>query len=142
MPPPLPNIRDNSKTIVDIDVNFGIPYRASIWRLDRKFRHNWLRTFWENDVLMTSCYAILDGKVVNVWKIVSNQAMKQTANGKHSNNANTILHKMDISEFQNFEFLTPKNPKIYFFQKNFWKTICFSKFSKNRNICIITKYVE
>ena len=57
--------------------------------------------------------------------------MKQTANRKRQLNANQILYKMAISDFQNFEFLTPKNKKIYYFQKNFCKTIFFPNFQKN-----------
>ena len=57
--PPLENIRDNLRTTYDIATKLSVPYRTSIWHLVWKFCQIWLENFWENDVLVTSCYAIL-----------------------------------------------------------------------------------
>ena len=46
---------------------------------------------------------------------------------------------MAISDFQNFEFLTPKNQNFDFWGKLFLQNQNFSKFSKNRNICYVSK---
>ena len=43
--PPLPNIRDNSKTILVFDAKPIAPFRALILRLRHKFGRNWLTTF-------------------------------------------------------------------------------------------------
>jgi len=47
---------------------------------------------------------------------------------------NYIVFKMSISDFQNFEFLAPKNPKNDCFKKMSQNKI-FQKCCKNQNKC-------
>ena len=67
--PPLPTFHDRSKTAADIDAKLLVPSSASIWRLPPKFQKNPLRNFWENDVLVTSCFAISGQKAANVCRL-------------------------------------------------------------------------
>ena len=76
-PPSLSKFIDNSKTVLDIDVNLVVDYEASDMRLHRQFGRNQLKTLLDNDVLLTSCHAIL------IWK-----SDKCLTNGKKSNNKN------------------------------------------------------
>ena len=61
-PPPLLDFLDSSKTAADIDVELSLPLPASILRLPPKFKEKLSRPFLENDVLVTSCFAILGKK--------------------------------------------------------------------------------
>ena len=64
--PPIANFLNNLKTWADIGAKRTVPYSASIWHPETKFKRNPLRHLWENGVLVTSCRAILGRKSANV----------------------------------------------------------------------------
>jgi len=82
--------------------------------------------WWKNDECL---------KIRIKWRCEAIQKIKTPKVG------NCIGFKMAISDLQNFEFLTPKNQKNDFFQKNYNKQK-FQKYLKNRNICKRPKYKQ
>ena len=75
--------------------------------------------FCENDVLVTSCHAILGPKCTKIKSVADCSILKQIANEKRQNEGNQILYKMAISVLGNFVFLTRKIPKTIFWKKYF-----------------------
>ena len=109
----------------------SVPYGTTILRLPWKCCAKRRKNFWENDVLVTLCHAILDHKRRKISSVVDCSILKQITNEKDQIEGNQILYKMAISVFRSFGFLNPKIPKII---KKYPKPN-FLKFSKKRNIC-------
>ena len=67
---PLPYFLDSSKTAAYLDSKLSVPSPASTWRLPLKRQKSPFGNFWENDVLVTPCFAILGKKkTANVWRL-------------------------------------------------------------------------
>ena len=88
--PPPPDIRHSSETVLDIDMKLSVPYGTTILRLPWKFCANRTKNFWENDVLVTSCYAILGHKWTKMRSVVDCSILKQIANEKRRVEGNQI----------------------------------------------------
>ena len=83
--------------------------------LHRKFCENGTKNVRENDVLVTSCHAILGKKWTKVRSAVDFSILKQITNKKRQNEGKQISYNMAISFFQNFEFWYPNFPESIFF---------------------------
>ena len=132
--PPLPNIRDSSKTNNAIDVKLGRPSHTTIWHRPWIFFWNPSEIFWDIVDFVTSLHATFGRKLAELRGSVEGAVFNENAN------KNTKRRKMRRStrwlsrffkilgfwplKFQKIDFLEydPQNPK-------------YSKFSKNRNIC-------
>ena len=57
-PPPLPDFRDNSKTVADIDTKFRASYSTSIWLRLFKFNWNLVKNVWTICGFVTSLQTI------------------------------------------------------------------------------------
>ena len=129
--PPLRDIRHSSETALDIDMKLLVPYGTIILRLPWKFCANRKKNLWENDVLVTSCHAILGHKWTKIRSVVDCSILKQIANKNRQIEGNQILYKMAILVFRNFGFLPQKNPKTNCLEKNISKPELFEIFKKN-----------
>ena len=72
----------SSKTTADIDAKLSVPYWAVIWRLPAQCQKNPFGCFWENGVLVTSCFTISGRKTANVWKPLECTGLEQNATQK------------------------------------------------------------
>ena len=77
LPPPLPDFRDNSKTVADIDTNFWVPYPTSI--LHRLCNIHWNPVAFLNCVFVTSLQAIFGQNRLNFEKFTKNIFFKKSA---------------------------------------------------------------
>ena len=126
-PPPLHGIRNNSKTIIDIDAKLSVPYPASIWHLSQKKQKKksvdtffFFRKLRFSDVMSRHSRSKIN-ECLNDHKTKSID-VNCTKNCQKI--GNDILYKMAISDFQNYDFLTPK------ISKN-----TFSDFCSSQNHC-------
>ena len=65
-PPPLPNIRDNSKTNSAIDVKLGRPSHTTIWHCPWKFFWNPSKNYWDMVDFVTSLHATFGRKLAKL----------------------------------------------------------------------------
>ena len=114
---PIPDFLDSSKMEADIDAKFSVPSPASIWCLSLKFQEisvdNWIK----NDILVTSCFAIL-GKKDKCLKAARMFSFEVIHNLKKPNNVKlNVLQKCYIR----FWYLSISTQQIKIF--DFSKTI-------------------
>ena len=76
LPPPLPDFIDSSQTVADINAKLSVSSPTSIWCLPPKFQRNQLRKFWENGILLTLCFAILNKKTANLSTLLDCSVLK------------------------------------------------------------------
>ena len=132
------NFLNHLKTKADIDAILTVPYSASIWHPQNKISAKSVKKFWENTVLVTSCYAILGKKTANIQMLLECRMLKYNVTSKHQKMSNYTLH---ITIFQIFDFLlfltrkskfrffknTAQNRKLYIYPKKrniYCRTMC------------------
>ena len=81
--PPLPNIRDSSKTNSAIDVKLGRPSHTTIWHRPWKFFWNPSENFWDMDDFVTSLHATFGRKLAKLRGSVEDAVFNENANEKH-----------------------------------------------------------
>ena len=81
--PPLPNIRDSSKTNSTIDVKLGRPSHATIWHRPWIFFWNPSETFWDMVDFVTSLHATFGRKLAKLRGSVEDAVFNENANKKH-----------------------------------------------------------
>ena len=82
-PPPLPNIRDSSKTNSAIDVKLGRPSHTTIWHRPWKFFWNPSENFWDMVDFVTSLHATFGRKLAKLRGSVEDAVFNKNANEKH-----------------------------------------------------------
>jgi len=100
---PLADFSDNFKITLDIDVELGAPYYASIWRLPENFSEicwQLLRKWRFNDVMSGHLFQ----KSTNVWSVVKHRIVTPIANENRQKAHNYILYKLAISDIKIFSF--------------------------------------
>ena len=75
-PPHLVNFLNNLKAKSDIDAKLTVRYSASLWHPQTKFQRNLLRSVWENEVLVTSCHAILGRTSANIQMLLERRFLE------------------------------------------------------------------
>lgn len=95
-----------------------------------KFWRNRTENFGKNDCFMTSLHAIFGQNQPKIQTITTPLFFKQFRTFKRQKTQNVQRYKMAISNFQNFEFLTPKISKIKIFGKTLYKMKSFQYFQK------------
>ena len=90
-PPPLPNIRDSSKTNSAIDVKLGRPSHTTIWHRPWKFCSNPSEIFWDMVDFVTSLHAIFGRKLAKLRGSVEDAVLMKTQM------KNTLRRKMRSS---------------------------------------------
>ena len=81
--PPLPNIRDSSKTNRAIDVKLGKPSHTTIWHRPWKFFWNPSENFWDMVDFVTSLHATFGRKLAKLRGSVEDAVFNENANEKH-----------------------------------------------------------
>ena len=81
--PPLPNIRDSSKTNSAIDVKLGRPSHTTIWHRPWKFFWNPSENFWDMVDFVTSLHATFGQKLAKLRGSVEGAVFNKNANEKH-----------------------------------------------------------
>ena len=81
--PPLPNIRDSSKTNSAIDVKLGRPSHTTIWHRPWIFFWNPSEIFWDMVDFVTSLHATFGRKLAKLRGSVEDAVFNGNANGKH-----------------------------------------------------------
>ena len=82
-PPPLPNIRDSSKTNSAIDLKLGRPSHTTIWHRPWIFFWNPSEIFWDMVDFVTSLHATFGRKLAKLRGSVEDAVFTENANGKH-----------------------------------------------------------
>ena len=129
-PPPLPNIRDSSKTNSAIDVKLGRPSHTTIWHRLWKFFWNPSEIFWDMVDFVTSLHATFGRKLAKLRGSVEDAVLMKTQM------ENTKRRKMRSSTrwlsrfFKILGFWPLKFQKIDFFGKLSLKSKIFKKFQK------------
>ena len=80
--PPLPNIRDSSKTNSAIDVKLGRPSHTTIWHRPWKFFWNPSEIFWDMVDFVTSLHATFGRKLAKLRGSVEDAVFNKNANEK------------------------------------------------------------
>ena len=104
------------------DTKFSVPLLQSMSHPYAKAKHDLFKTFWKNNVLVTSCHAVFDGKTTNAWKCVENRHLQRFVIRKRHLTSQAMIYKIAISYFRNLVFLTPQKIKKIFFWFFFSKT--------------------
>ena len=81
--PPLPNIRDSSKTNSAIDVKLGRPSHTTILHRPWNFFWNPSENFWDMVDFVTSLHATFGRKLAKLRGSVEDAVFNENANGKH-----------------------------------------------------------
>ena len=116
----LPDFLDSSKTAAYIDAKFSVASPASIWRLPPKFQKNPSINFWENGVLVTSCFAIL-GEKSKCLKAARMFSFEVRRNQKAPNGVKLKILQNGYLGFLIFLDFDPKNQNF-----NFSKIMAFN----------------
>ena len=92
--PPLANFPNNLKTSAYIDAKRTVTYTPSIWHIHTQFQRNPFHfIFLENDVLVTSCHAILGLTIVNINWLLECRVLTQNASNKRRKMPNWTFYK-------------------------------------------------
>ena len=81
--PPLPNIRDSSKTNSAIDVKLGRPSHTTILHRPWNFFLKSVGNFWDMVDFVTSLHATFGRKLAKLRGSVEDAVFNENANGKH-----------------------------------------------------------
>ena len=116
--PPPSELSQHLKTRADIGVKPTVPYSALIWHQQTKFGRNPSKSFWENDLLVTSCNAIFGQNTANIQMLLEGRILTVKRNPKTPKDAKLRALENGYLEFSNFLCFNHKNSKSSIFFKN------------------------